>query len=380
MMTASDLKNKKERRTVPKSDHPVPVNKKSWLETLPVELLEHIFLHSLEPNMALASPFLCRTLSKESIYRVLILFAFFADDGEHPVVEKYFAPAVYRALYSGEQLRLQKRVLDSRWCTFARFERCLPALKRLSTVQKWYSSRKSECDAQRNLSFQDVHDQQQKQRVSRLPPLDDVSPVHSTLDHVEHRVSPVYRHELLGILYVAYLPDRLLNPVSWQDTTSHPDGNVRALEFLTLLYGALMGVWFDIEDPIDIATLYRGIETAIRERNRDALDLLLEIYENHKSSQCGSVVNQLPMEVMHQATRQGEDSVWILDTLLGFNIPTMPKDDKVLTKWALEQSEAGSRFATWLLELLRGASERDRWAVWRAKPYFLSGRVQSLAL
>ena len=55
--------------------------KLSALETLPTELLEKIFLYSLNVNYAHASPFLAAAVSSERIYRLLILLAFW-DDSE----------------------------------------------------------------------------------------------------------------------------------------------------------------------------------------------------------------------------------------------------------------------------------------------------------
>ena len=52
----------------------------SELERLPVELIQQIFLHSLELNLPRASTSLARSLSKESIYSSLLLLAFFDDE------------------------------------------------------------------------------------------------------------------------------------------------------------------------------------------------------------------------------------------------------------------------------------------------------------
>ena len=51
----------------------------SRLESLPVELLEMIFLYSLNVNLPRASLLLARALSRERIYRLLILLAFWDD-------------------------------------------------------------------------------------------------------------------------------------------------------------------------------------------------------------------------------------------------------------------------------------------------------------
>ncbi|KAF7505758.1 hypothetical protein GJ744_000429 [Endocarpon pusillum] len=399
MMTASALKIKKHKRASPKSAH--PVNKQSWLERLPVELLEQIFLHSLATNMALASPSLCKALSKESIYRVLILFAFFEDDERHPVEEKHFAPATYRVLGAEERLRLQKGVLNSRWCTLARVRHCLPTLTRLLIQQEWHRHRERECKQQQDLVSQDGHDQQ-RQRVSMVPPLDDEDAVNRFIN-VDDSVHAIYQsveaflamgHFYRYISYVDYLPNRLVNPVSWHNSTEPNSDNAQPLDFLKLLYSVLGSNFLvdavslrcsiepvirernhDAGCSVDVPSLCRGIDTAVRERNHDALDLLLEIYhsfnDNNTDDQGVSTLNHLPVGIIHRATRQGDDSEWILRLLARYSeldgTITLPRDDKVLTKWALAQSKAGSQFATWLLEVL-GAEGADMDALWLVKP------------
>ncbi|ERF73810.1 hypothetical protein EPUS_05514 [Endocarpon pusillum Z07020] len=352
--------------------------------------------------MALASPFLCRVLSKESIYRVMILFAFFEDDEQHPVEEKHFAPAAYRVLGAEERLRLQKGVLNSRWCTLARVGHCLPTLTRLLIVQEWHRHRERECKQQEDLVSQDGHDQQ-RPRVPMCPPLDDES-AGSRFANIDDSVRVIYQfqvnafpakgHLYSNISYVDYLPNRLVNPVSWHNSTEPNSDNAQPLAFLRLLYSVLgsnflvdaFSLYCGIEPAIrernhdagcsvDVPSLCRGIETAVRERNHDALDLLLEICysfnDNNTDDQGARALDQLPVGIIHRATRQGDDSEWILHLLFRYSeldgTITVPKDDKVLTKWALEQSKAGSQFAMWLLEVL-GAEGADMHALWVVKP------------
>lgn len=46
------------------------------IESLPVELIQKIFLLSLNVNLPRASPYLAAALSNEGVYKVLILLAF----------------------------------------------------------------------------------------------------------------------------------------------------------------------------------------------------------------------------------------------------------------------------------------------------------------
>jgi hypothetical protein len=135
MKPKSELKTQLNRRLPPPaSAHPVPTQ--SWLHRLPAEIIEQIFLHSLEINMAKASPQLGKTLAKESIYKVLILFAFFHDRQDRPVLTKHFAPAVYRVLTPQEIVRLQQNMLPCLWCTEDRIRKCTVIIKELMEVPK----------------------------------------------------------------------------------------------------------------------------------------------------------------------------------------------------------------------------------------------------
>ena len=70
-----------------------PNPKLSNLESLPVELIEKIFLYSLNTNLPRASPHLAAALSSEQIYRLLILLAFFNNDEVYDLYELAFGGA-----------------------------------------------------------------------------------------------------------------------------------------------------------------------------------------------------------------------------------------------------------------------------------------------
>ena len=171
-MAASELRNKRPRLAPPK---PVlPAKRKSWLERLPVELIEHIFLLTLEVNMARASPLIGRRLSHEPIYRVLILFSFFDDDRLNPVEERHFAPATYRPLSVEEKTRLQQGVLGCRWCTISRIRDYMPILMRLAIIQEWHQERKRQVlDNAEALVKLDTDEPQQRSSVSPQPLCDE---------------------------------------------------------------------------------------------------------------------------------------------------------------------------------------------------------------
>jgi hypothetical protein len=365
-MAASELRSKKPRTASPATWS--PPRTQSWLERLPVELIEQIFLHSLEINMAHASPFLCKTLSKESMYRTLILFAFFDDDEQNPVEEKHFKPATYRLLSLTDRLRIQKGVLESRWCTMARVKQCLPTLMRLVIVQEWHKKRDWEC-AQAEAAAQRDGDDPRQQPPSSLPPLDDTAAVYTshTSAHAFDLPKPLdpdvgfdCRHFQHRMFNVRIFPDRLLNPGSWQNSTNVTNHyNSHPVDFLALLFDG----WTNTSAPgapqlSQHAALFHGVETAIRERNPEALNMLLLIHGNYFSPQAHSedenACVKFPVSLLHLATRQGRHSEWILMLLLKdmTREGLILKDDDVLTKWAIAHDQEGSHFAKWLLEVM----------------------------
>jgi hypothetical protein len=347
----------------------------SWIERLPIELLECIFLHSLEINMVHALPILGKALSKESIYRVLILFALFEDDRQHSVERKRFDPASYRVLSDKERSRLQMAVLQSRWCTTARIKECLPTLMRLATVQLWHKEHETEA---RRLAAPAAHYRGGPQQQARtlIPPLGDPSTIHEDFnaipsaswlfdtdadfriehDDINHRSLSLYE-----------FPPRLLQPASWRPDTNTPDPISEPMDLLTLLWNCVFSCNNSSQSaPLaDKPTLFLGLATAIREHHHPAVRLLLKTHEQcasterHGSDAENAAGPQVPLALVHLATRQGRESEPILKLLLGWGSKRersmIPKDDDVLTKWALRWEERGSQYASWLLNVMERA-------------------------
>jgi hypothetical protein len=397
MKAASELKSRKFRAAPPEPNPPAKM--RSWLERLPAELIEQVFLHALEINMAKASPLLGRTLSSESIYRILLLFAFFLDYGDHPVEAKHFIPAAYRLLGFEEKLVLQRGILECRWCTLARVRQCLPTLRRLAMVQNWHQKRGWElyganCLAVQRRRWQEeggVGPSSQSPRPSSLPALDDTNAVYAyfhapnTTVCAFHSIADVRMPASSTILNVHCLPTRLLDPESWHDTkttittTNTTPNNRDHFDFLTLLlhgYSCTLQRRAPPHPAIDHSALVHGMERAVREHHRQAITLLVRIHDvifhdlyaspkmrNRRGHPNGGV----PSRVLHLATRQGGESSWILKLLIWLpkeedgrrlkrsRVRGIPMDDSVLTKWAVGQVERGEQerdrfFAQWLLD------------------------------
>lgn len=130
----------------------------SLLETLPAEILEQIFALSLNPNLAVASPFIGGVVSSERIYRAFMMYAFFDDEGlldmlktmshinrrglwthhEDPMYnfvaraialdKREFLPIQYAPINLLLRQQLQKSIMSCRWFTYNRFQSILARL------------------------------------------------------------------------------------------------------------------------------------------------------------------------------------------------------------------------------------------------------------
>ncbi|KAL1999102.1 hypothetical protein VTN02DRAFT_5050 [Thermoascus thermophilus] len=122
----------------------------SRLECLPVELIEKIFLYSLEVNLPRASPVLAAALSRERIYRAFILLAFWedspaaedaSDESEsRTAIARTMRPLDYSPLDSEQRRALQSAVLRCRWCTVDRIRAQLPDMMNLTIQRHWFGS------------------------------------------------------------------------------------------------------------------------------------------------------------------------------------------------------------------------------------------------
>jgi hypothetical protein len=107
----------------PSPDHPC-----SRLESLPVEILQLIFLHCLEVNLPRASPRLSNALSNPLLYTWLVRLAFSSTNPSSR--EGFFTPDFlpppldFWALSWEERQQLQTTLLACRWCTFPLLRRC----------------------------------------------------------------------------------------------------------------------------------------------------------------------------------------------------------------------------------------------------------------
>lgn len=100
----------------------------SRLESLPNEIIQLIFLHSLEINLPRASPRLARALSNPVLYTWLIRLVFSSTNPGSR--EGFFTPDFlpppldFWALEWEQRQQLQSTILACRWCTLPLMRRC----------------------------------------------------------------------------------------------------------------------------------------------------------------------------------------------------------------------------------------------------------------
>ncbi|CAI7651513.1 unnamed protein product [Penicillium manginii] len=102
----------------------------SRLESLPLEVLELIFLHSLEVNLPRASPRVSNALSNQLLYTWLIRLAFSSTNPGSR--DDFFTPdflpeplsSKFWTLSTEDRAALQTALLSCKWCTLPLFRKC----------------------------------------------------------------------------------------------------------------------------------------------------------------------------------------------------------------------------------------------------------------
>ena len=90
----------------------------SRLESLPIELIQNIFLRCLEFNLPRSSIYLARALSDRSLYTWIMRLAFTGANSAFILTQDYIPPPLnFFSLSKGARCDLQNSVLDCRWCT-----------------------------------------------------------------------------------------------------------------------------------------------------------------------------------------------------------------------------------------------------------------------
>lgn len=370
--------------------------------SLPNELIQQIFFLCFEINLARASPIFAAALSNESTFNALILFAYFDDDGTHPVEAKYFLPAEYRLVSLKEKLRLQANILRCRWFTLERVRSCLPALSMLKMLQAWHAENNQETTILEDYDGPTlVTPNKELMWIAQLPDLRDTDrlenhfvakstalpvfqqPIMSeqTVDHnsgvwqprimtwmseINNRDQTRYSkrpHIGVSVLAARVLPDWLLTGAPWTN---------EKVELLQLLRQGFQYVETDFVLEISAKAVMLGMANAIRESHVTALTTLLELHsaifaknqelaDSNKPSLTPATHHPIPKDLFQLAATQKAESSTLLWLLVRAGIDSIPNDDRALSGWILrarEQAETAV-IAKWLSHHMDGTNRYD---------------------
>ncbi|RJE26110.1 hypothetical protein PHISCL_01553 [Aspergillus sclerotialis] len=334
----------------------------STLESLPVELIERIFLYALNVNFPRASVVLNAAVSSERVYRVLVLLAFWDDSaagdnvggaergGNGEVIERILRPLDYSPLDEEERGELQRTVLRCRWFSVNRLLDLLPDLMSLVIQRHWIHAGIRMEDDKREALNRFLG----KEEDIRVFEGVDTDNNHWTLS-VEPLVSVTIRNEVTGqqqthrVLSLKGLPEKLLqgeNGFSEDDST-----------FLEILR---IGSRFNRSDQLDTGgvslsreAIQQGIHSALIEKNPRVLVTLLKIDEYFIRSQNANNPNPLPYALPSDHFRTAVQSSPVDPTffqlLLRTSAESVPGDDSEITQWAMD---LGNSLGDWLLDLM----------------------------
>ncbi|PWY91556.1 hypothetical protein BO94DRAFT_397160 [Aspergillus sclerotioniger CBS 115572] len=330
--------------------------RKSILESLPVELIEKIFLYSLNVNFARCSSTLTAAISSERIYRALILLAFWADSptpavtarASEAAISRILRPVDYVPISHAERRNLQDSILRCKWCTIPRLLAQLPDLMNLTIQRHWFGAGMTmSADKEGSLTRflaqkQDIRifegtDPNANYYTLSIKPLVSITVTH-------HETDQSTTHPILGVLLI---PDKLFHGLYSPD-------KIRYLETLRIASGFNQPDLIKPTVSVSRESLQGGIHAALVQNNAEALATLLKIDEYYFRSeiqtlQPTAVPYTVPAEHFRTAVRVARHDTSLFQLLIRASAESVPADDPEITGWAVELDDA---FGAWVLELM----------------------------
>lgn len=376
----------------------------SRLEALPVEVIEKIFLYSLNPNLPRASPVLAVALSREHIYKLLIILALWND----PMATGPLSPAMaalltpleeYVPLSWDARAKLQESIFRCQWCTVNRVLDQIPQIVNLTLHRIWINT-DLEMDSEQQAALDRFMKRDDMTNISftaksgttdRLA--DGIKPEHPRQNHdpTRHALSP-YPHEYELIIepnVLIYIKstkgfDLTLRPaIELQEFPSHflrgsnagfSAEDVAFLELLRLCSNHRQ--WDERDYPrhltstkVDRMALHQGVRNAIRSQNLDALTSLLKIdqfvydYQVREESEKDILPYTIPSDHFVTVTRVGRSNprlnLAFFETLVRASAESIPTNSLEVTQWTVDNihlaeqnpsqyRETNGNFARWL--------------------------------
>ncbi|KAJ5438983.1 uncharacterized protein N7458_009981 [Penicillium daleae] len=349
----------------------------SMLEALPVEVIEQIFLYSLNLNLPRASPVLAAAISREQIYRILIILAFWDDPPTNPrsaAINRILRPLDYVSLTLDQRGRLQEAVFRCRWCTMERLREQIPTIIILTIHQQWINlgitmkpDQQAALDKFMNRQDDTIRifhgegpplkvaphlcQHPEMQRLSRIP-----GP-HKYQLHVKPMVMVEVRSETMKsivawpALAILKFPDHLLRG----GKTGFTPDDVMYLEMLRMCSNNFAQndtpLLPSTISTVDRTVLHEGVGNAIRTQNYNALISLLKIDEYifrfHMSRQGRPVCYTIPSDHFLTVTRVGRDKPHLnaafFEALIRASAESIPSNAPEILQWTLENVRLSQR-------------------------------------
>ncbi|KAL4917660.1 hypothetical protein BDW62DRAFT_183059 [Aspergillus aurantiobrunneus] len=379
---------KRARLLVTKPPPPKPRKRLSRLESLPVELIEKIFLYSLNVNLPRCSRSISAAVSSERVYRALTLLAFWDDsytqvptpmsDSATPgtatstesaaaatapgatEISALLRPVDYVPLDRDERKSLQTSVLRCRWCTIERLLSHLPDLMRLTVYRHWFSANiHMTSDSENSLRSMlaqkgDIYSFKGTGKDGNHYTLSIVPIVSITVNCFETE-----QQTTNGIFSIMEIPDKFLIGTDAGFSESH----AQFLEILRMASGFNRSDVAPTEISFSREAIQQGIHTALIERNAEVLTTLLKIDEYTSRGESTSATQSLPYTVpadhFRTAVRVARDDPSLFQLLLRASAESLPADDSEITQWAMD---LGGFFGPWLLDFMLHLPERVKMA------------------
>lgn len=371
------------------------------LEALPVEIIEKIFLHSLNLNLPRASRVLTAALSREHIFKLLILLAFWDDppprvphaSEPNPATEtinRAFAPMDYVPFTPDQRAALQEQIFRCRWLTLKRLQEQIPTMIILTIYRQWISTGMTvKPDEQASLDrFMARKDNSVQVIHGTGPPMIPPPPFanHPVMKQLlkqpgphkyEMRVTPNVVVELRAptmktiitwpALRLEVFPPHLLRGRS----DGFTEEDVLFLETLRLCsynYRAHDSpVLPATSTAVDRTALHQGVTKAIRTQNLPAMISLLKldefVFRFHGDNEGRMPIYTIPSDHFINVTRQARDnpglSVAFFEALVRANAESLPAATGEVAEWVLHLStivandrsryeEINGKYVAWL--------------------------------
>ncbi|KAJ5484892.1 hypothetical protein N7539_004880 [Penicillium diatomitis] len=388
----------------------------SLLEALPVEVIEKIFLYSLNLNLPRASSVLAAALSRDRVYSLLTILAFWDDSSTHPrseAMDRILAPLDYTPLTLNERGQLQQAVFRCRWCTMERIRDQVPTIMILTIHRQWLNMGvEMDEETQRNLDrFVNRHDDTVTSFRGRKHPLEapaltshpemfsgphNYRLVVHPMTMIEIRSETLQTAKYWPALSILRFPNHILRG----RLTGFTADDVMFLEMLRMCsYNFVPRAWQDV--PATITTLNRtvlhqGVRKAILTQNYNALVSLLKldefVFRCHESRRDKLVQYTIPPDHFVAATRVGRDNpqlnVAFFEALVRASAESVPADSSEILRWIMENTrlarrdpsayhEVNGRFAGWLADfVLRLPGLMEHTAAVPEAQLFLFGQLE----